>query len=229
MLKRKPVIMIAVMAMLLLASCSSDLGFFSETENTSSITILPGDTSEESDENEEAGEITTGSSEDNIVEANKMPAYEECDFTDEDYFKEKPETIPQDVVYTQPGDTMFRDDLKDDILLNDANELFEKGYVITSAEQLAQQGACIGVDEDHYLYRGFAAIYFTEDRLEVTDLVYEYILPKEAFDLMMEPYKGYEYSESQQGTKFFYTVEDSLYISYDTATEVMYYSTVPVG
>ena len=224
-MKRKPMIIIALTSTLLLASCSSDLGIFKETESTSGITVLPEDTVEETEE-----EITAGSSEEKVVDAQKMPVYDGVDLLDEDYFKENPEVISPDYVYADRGSTKFRDDLQDDILLNDANELFDKGYIVTSAQQLAEQGASIGIDEDHYLYRGFGAIYITEDNLEVTDLVYEYILPQEAFDIMMEPYYNeYSFKEEQQGTKFLYTIDDSLFISYDTATELMYYSTVPVG
>ena len=154
------------------------------------------------------------------VEVNSVPI-EGYDPADPAYFMEIPE-YTENTLYMDPSDR-YEEFLEDPVLIEDAKYYVDSGYYVSAAEQVADKGVFLTLDESHFLYRGFIAMSFGEESC----VVYEFIVPEYVFDILNADYQAYECSESDNGITKTYDYGGFLELSYDREDEIMLYKAYP--
>ena len=151
-----------------------------------------------------------------VVESVDETVAESDDDESDLYLKEIP---PYEETEITLGDTSFRDELTDEILIDEANSLFDQGYLIIGADTLAKNGACLTDQEGKYFYRGFLA---ANGNLDVPELRYYYILPEDLMWSVIDTSNSYVASYTLSETKIeFDLVEENETLTYDRENELL--------
>ena len=215
--KRTLLIALTVLAVSL-TSCSASR---SESEDAEGSVLVVENSSEliTSTEAETAEEVipSADSQDETLGEVNVLESDEEADDDESDiYLKEIP---PFENTEITLGDTSYKDELTDQLLIDEADSLFDQGYLIIGADTLAKNGACLTYQEGKYFYRGFLA---ANGNLEVPELRYYYILPEDLLWEVIDTSSSYVSSYTMSETKIeFELVDENETLVYNREQELL--------
>ena len=217
--KRTLLIALTVLAVSL-TSCSASRsesedaeGSVLVVENSSEIITVA---EEEMTAADAVDETVVGSVDETLGEVYVSESDEEADDERDLYLKEIP---PYEETEITLGDTSYKDELTDQLLIDEADSLFDQGYLIIGAETLAKNGACLTDQEGKYFYRGFLA---ANGNLEVPELRYYYIIPEDLMWNVIDSSSSYVSSYTMSETKIeFELVDDNETLVYDREKELL--------
>lgn len=139
---------------------------------------------------------------------------------DEDYLKVCPPRNDQESFDTE--DTSYRDELTDDILLEYADKWHDEGYMILSADKMAENGAAFTVKDGYYFYRGFMAAKYDQSNSEVR---YYFVMSQDLMFELMDQFAGFSsgFKETEDSIVFDFGDTDGISLTYDKNNQVMEY------
>lgn len=153
-----------------------------------------------------------------IVESDAIE--EDAGDYDTSYMKVTPDMIQGSEVLL--GDTSYRDNLEDEVLLTIADQYFDEGYYVVDADTLALNGATFSIDGNrHYFYRGFMAACNTDTESEIR---YYFIMTEEMLFAFINQYDGFTSGYTDNGTIIEFSFrEEGMTLKYYKESEVMEY------